>query len=30
MINFLISDNSSWITGQDFSVDGGLSTIVKW
>jgi NAD(P)-dependent dehydrogenase (short-subunit alcohol dehydrogenase family) len=29
MINFLISDNSSWITGQDFSVDGGLSTIVK-
>ena len=30
MINFLISDNSSWITGQDFSVDGGMSTIVKW
>ena len=29
MINFLISDNSSWITGQDFSVDGGMSTIVK-
>ena len=30
MVNFLISDNSSWITGQDFSIDGGLSTIVKW
>ena len=29
MVNFLISDDSSWITGQDFSVDGGLSTIVK-
>ena len=29
MINFLISDNSSWITGQDFSVDGGMSTIIK-
>ena len=29
MINFLISEQSSWITGQDFSVDGGLSTLVK-
>ena len=29
MINFLISEQSSWITGQDFSVDGGMSTIVK-
>ena len=29
MVNFLISEDSSWITGQDFSVDGGLSTIVK-
>ena len=29
MVNFLISDDSNWITGQDFSVDGGLSTIVK-
>jgi len=29
MINFLISEQSSWITGQDFSVDGGMSTIIK-
>jgi|TARA_B110001469_G_scaffold15726_1_gene15905 3-oxoacyl-[acyl-carrier protein] reductase len=29
MINFLISEKSSWITGQDFSVDGGMSTLVK-
>ena len=29
MINFLISEQSSWITGQDFSVDGGMSTLVK-
>ena len=29
MINFLISEQSSWITGQDFSVDGGMSTVVK-
>tara|TARA_B100000767_G_scaffold240243_1_gene235926 strand:+ start:435 stop:1100 length:666 start_codon:yes stop_codon:yes gene_type:complete len=29
MINFLISDDSSWITGQDFSVDGGMSSIIK-
>jgi len=29
MINFLISEESSWITGQDFSVDGGISTLVK-
>ena len=29
MINFLISEKSSWITGQDFSVDGGVSTLVK-
>ena len=29
MITFLISEQSSWITGQDFSVDGGMSTVVK-
>ena len=29
MINFLISEQSGWITGQDFSVDGGMSTLVK-
>ena len=29
IINFLLSEESSWITGQDISVDGGLSTIVK-
>ena len=27
LINFLISDESSWITGQNISVDGGLSTL---
>ena len=29
IINFLLSEESSWITGQDISVDGGLSSIVK-
>ena len=29
MINFLLSDKSTWITGQIISVDGGLSTIIK-
>lgn len=28
MTSFLLSDNSSWITGQIFHVDGGLSTLV--
>jgi NAD(P)-dependent dehydrogenase (short-subunit alcohol dehydrogenase family) len=27
MAHFLLSDKSSWITGQVFPVDGGLSTI---
>ena len=27
LINFLISDESSWITGQNISVDGGMSTL---
>jgi len=29
MINFLLSEKSTWITGQIISVDGGLSTIIK-
>jgi 3-oxoacyl-[acyl-carrier protein] reductase len=28
MANFLISDNSSWISGQIFHVDGGMSTLL--
>lgn len=27
IINFLISEESSWITGQNFSIDGGMSTL---
>ena len=27
IINFLLSSNSQWITGQDISVDGGMSTL---
>jgi len=27
IISFLLSDNSSWITGQTFAVDGGLSAL---
>ena len=27
LIHFLISNESSWITGQNFNVDGGMSTI---
>ena len=27
MIEFLLSDKSSWITGQNMHVDGGLSSI---
>jgi NAD(P)-dependent dehydrogenase (short-subunit alcohol dehydrogenase family) len=26
-IEFLLSDRSSWITGQDISIDGGMSTV---
>lgn len=28
MISFLLSDKSSWMTGQILSVDGGLSTLI--
>ena len=28
LATFLISDKSSWITGQDFAVDGGRSTLI--
>jgi 3-oxoacyl-[acyl-carrier protein] reductase len=27
LINFLISNESNWITGQDISIDGGMSTL---
>ncbi len=27
LINFLLSNESKWITGQNFSVDGGMSTL---
>ena len=27
LINFLISDDSNWITGQNISIDGVMSTI---
>ena len=26
-IEFLLSEKSSWITGQDISIDGGMSTV---
>jgi NAD(P)-dependent dehydrogenase (short-subunit alcohol dehydrogenase family) len=29
LIDFLLSDNSKWITGQNISVDGGMSTLKK-
>jgi NAD(P)-dependent dehydrogenase (short-subunit alcohol dehydrogenase family) len=29
LIHFLLSDNSKWITGQNISVDGGMSTLKK-
>jgi NAD(P)-dependent dehydrogenase (short-subunit alcohol dehydrogenase family) len=28
LATFLISDKSSWITGQDFAVDGGRSALI--
>ena len=28
MANFLLSDNSSWISGQIMHVDGGMSTLL--
>ena len=27
LVNFLLSDDSKWITGQNISIDGGMSTI---
>ena len=27
VIEFLLSEKSSWITGQDISIDGGMSTV---
>ena len=27
MVEFLISDNAKWITGQVINIDGGLSTL---
>ena len=27
LLNFLLSDDSQWITGQDISVDGGMSSL---
>jgi 3-oxoacyl-[acyl-carrier protein] reductase len=29
LIHFLLSDNSKWITGQNISIDGGMSTLKK-
>lgn len=29
LIHFLLSDNSKWITGQNISVDGGMSSLKK-
>ena len=28
LINFLLSDDSSWMTGQNFPLDGGRSTLI--
>ncbi|MAX29907.1 MAG: oxidoreductase, partial [Candidatus Marinimicrobia bacterium] len=27
LLNFLLSDESQWITGQDISIDGGMSSL---
>ena len=27
LLNFLLSNDSKWITGQDISVDGGMSSL---
>ena len=27
LLNFLLSDDSKWITGQNISIDGGMSTL---
>ena len=27
VLNFLLSNDSKWITGQDISVDGGMSSL---